>query len=69
MVSVVVLAVGGVITFRILDERREPVALPLGVVVDRATCLAPEVLAAAIPVPVQPPGFVVGSFTSCGHGS
>ncbi|WP_317559637.1 hypothetical protein [Rhodococcus erythropolis] len=55
MVSVVVLAVGGVITFRILDERREPVALPLGVVVDHATCLAPEVLAAAIPVPVQPP--------------
>lgn len=64
-----VLAVGGVMAFRVLDERREPAALSSGVVVDHAACLAPEVLAAASPVPVQPPGVVVGSSTSCGHGS
>lgn len=55
VVSVAVLAVVGVIAFRVLDDRRAPVALPPGVVVDHATCLAREVLAAAIPIPVQPP--------------
>ena len=55
MVTVAVLAIGGMIAFRVLDQRRDPVALPSGVVVDDATCLAREVLAAAIPVPVRPP--------------
>lgn len=54
-VLVALLAVVGVIAFRVLDDRRAPAALPSGVAVDHATCLAPEVLAAAIPVPVQPP--------------
>lgn len=49
VVVVAVLAVGAVITFRVLDERRAPEALPAGVVVDHATCLAPEALAAAVP--------------------
>ncbi|MDV6275523.1 hypothetical protein R3Q06_18665 [Rhodococcus erythropolis] len=56
VVVVAVLAVGGVMVFRVLDERRDPVALPPGVVVDYATCVAPEVLAAAIPARVQSPG-------------
>ncbi len=55
VVVVAVLAVGAVIAFRVLDERRDPVALPTGVVVDRATCLAPEVLVAAVPGEVQSP--------------
>lgn len=55
VVVVAVLAVGAVIAFRVLDERRAPVALPTGVVVDHATCLAPEVLAAAVPGEVQSP--------------
>lgn len=54
VVVVAVLAVGGVL-FRVFDERRAPVALPSGVVVDHATCVAPEVLAAAIPTRVQSP--------------
>ncbi|ULD38825.1 hypothetical protein [Rhodococcus qingshengii] len=53
--AVAILAFGGVTAFHNLDERRTPAALPPGVVVDHATCLAPEVLAAAIPVPVRPP--------------
>lgn len=52
---VAILAIGGVIAFRVLDQRRDPVALPSGVVVDGATCLAREVLEAVIPVPVRPP--------------
>lgn len=53
VVVLAVLAVGAVMVFRVLDERRDPVALPPGVVVDRATCVAPEVLAAAIPARVK----------------
>ena len=55
VVLVAVLVVGGLIAFRVLDEKRAPAALPSGGVVDHSTCLAPEVLSAAIPVPVQPP--------------
>lgn len=48
VVVVAVLAVGAVIAFRVVDERRDPVALTAGVVVDHVTCLAPEVLVAAV---------------------
>lgn len=52
--SVAVLTVGGVITFHILDERRAPATLPQGVIVDHSSCMAREVLAMVIPVPVRP---------------
>lgn len=55
VVVVVFFAVGAVMVFRDFDERRTSVALQPGVVVDHATCVAPEVLAAAIPARVQSP--------------
>lgn len=55
VVLVVVFAIGGVIAFHHLDQRRDPATVPSGVVVDGATCLAREVLDAAIPGPVRPP--------------
>ena len=53
--SVVVLAIGGVVAFHVLDDRRAPAALPQGVVVRQPTCLAPDVLSSVIPIPVQSP--------------
>ncbi len=52
---VVVLAIGGVVAFHALDDRRAPVALRQGVVVGQPTCLAPDVLLSVIPIPVQSP--------------
>lgn len=49
-------AVGGVISFRVLDEGRTLSLLPTGSAVDHATCTAPEILAAAAPGSVQSPG-------------
>ncbi|RGP46505.1 hypothetical protein AWH04_03840 [Rhodococcus erythropolis] len=54
-VVIAALTVGGVISFRTLDERRAPASLPTGSAVDHATCTAPEILAAAVPGPVQSP--------------
>jgi len=58
LITVVLVAVfsgDAVIAFCVLDERRDLVALTAGVVVDHVTCLAPEVLVAAVPEEMQSP--------------
>lgn len=64
--SVAVLAVGVVVAFQIVDDRRSPAAAPQGQVIGQPTCLAPDVLEAVIPIPVQSPEYLVDPLPPAG---